>query len=151
MKILFCILVLINLSTCTNSKKVEKDFSLLLEQKKKLEVYELTYGDHHLKDSLFYEGYGIKDKHMLNWKAITILLSSLKDSNNYLTDRSRNCVLAAKYGIKLASDSINYIVFIGKQPCMKISILNPEEKLEKIFDLSDSNTIIPFFDSLFKK
>jgi len=149
MKIIIPLLVLCNVLTCKNSTKMEADFKHTLERKKKLSVYEVGYSENKPVDTSFYKGYWVKQKKVITRRSIETLIGLVSDSANYSPDRSKNCVLAANYGVKVTDDSLNYIVFIGKQPCMKILILDERLKSETVFDLTDHNTIIPFFDSLF--
>lgn len=151
MKVIFFISMLFFPITCRKSASMEKDFRHIIERKKQLRVYEIAYSDNNPKNKLFYKGYSISGEKLIGRKSIQALAGLIKDSANYLMDRSQNCVLVAHYGLKLNDDSLQYRVFIGKQPCLKILILNEKSNTETVYDLSDNNSIIPFFDSLFIK
>lgn len=146
MKILLVVLTITQLSTCQNRNNMKADLAAVLGSKKKLDVYNIQYSP---TDSSFYKGYGMLGKRRLDHTQIEKLLSCLKDSANYLMDRNKGCVLAANYGAKVKNDSNDYVIFIGKDPCLKLMVLDRLTNEEVVSDLSDENTIVPFFDTLF--
>jgi hypothetical protein len=134
---------------CSKNSRIEADFRLMMENRKHLSVYEIMYSDQRKKQKIFSKGYSIEGEKVIDIKTIQELAGLIKDSTNYLTDRSKNCVMVANYGIKLSGDSLSYLLFIGKDPCLKILVLNERMNTERVYDLTDNNNIVPFFDSLF--
>jgi hypothetical protein len=130
---------------------METDFKHIMERKKQLSIYDIQYSTNRPNEKLFYKGYSIEGEKVIGRKTILTLTNLIKDSGNYITDRSQNCVMVAHYGIKLEADTLKYRVFIGKQPCLKMLVINEPLNTETVFDLSDKNTIIPFLDSLFAR
>ena len=153
MKILITGFLILSFLTC--NKKVNSKFELsnVLEQNKKVNIYQLIFDSRNdSNDTVFSDGYSIKNKIEINADQIRKLSNLLSDSSNYLFDKSKNCVLIASYGIKISSDSLGrYTVLIGDDPCKKMVILNEDKNSELIYDLSDNNSINSFFHSLFIK
>jgi hypothetical protein len=129
---------------------MKTDIYSTLGNQKKLMLYQVNYGEIKPGDSAFFEGYSVKNTKWLNRDSVKLLNKLFADSSNFITDKSKNCVLAASYGFKVSNDSANYVVFIGDDPCKKVLILNQTKNTETILDLADSNSITPFIKKAFQ-
>jgi len=146
-KIAFMFLTLV---TCNKIGPLKYDIYHSALQQDSLNIFKIRYALNGDGRTTFYDGYSIEDSVRIGRKEIIKLVNAFKDSSNFNKIISKNCVLIPKYGIKIKSDSGEVILFIGKQPCMKLSILQTMNQVERTTDLSNES-ILNKLDSLFTK
>lgn len=137
-----CFLILSCAPRNTSDKAVETS-------EQTLTIAKIKYGDSSITTNMFYDGFEIIQDKQIDQHSFLKLEEILKDSTNYLKNKSKNCPSVPEYGFKLRTSNAVSLIFISKEPCLKITILNNENKNEIIRDLTENNNIIPFLDSLF--
>ncbi len=151
MKYLYFIIAILCLSfKCDKNKndKYKDPFIKSLYSKDTLIMHQLQYRNNQ-NLALFHNNYQIIASKKILKKDILLLKNLLQDSTNFDTLKSKNCVLIAQYGFDLHSDSSNYQIYFGKEPCAKILFYNEKLQTEIIKDLQETNTILPFIDRIF--
>lgn len=127
------------------------DFSKVSFENKTLNVFGLT-NDYATAtpNGSFYNSYSINDTATIEYEDIEKFIDVLNDEANYHQSQSKGCSFVANYGFKVKMDDINYIFFVGNKPCSKLVKLNEKTLEEKIIDIKEVNTIIPFIEARLK-